>query len=220
MHLAERQHAYTRTLYAHTHGVRVAFLAFSFTWDVHQNVKLAAASDSLHCAHNIVQVGWFGAVSKAGKRARSGKAPYRFRQYDVVSMCLPLMCVGSEGRLTGEFWCSLCPKSLLRWKHRSQRMSSTRARSHPRTCHQDLDCICTIGPDCRADKCVRQSGFSKVFARISLLPLRYCGVEWADGRGWQVEEDDDAEPFFLTLARKIPLCGNTIAEKLDPEAIS
>jgi len=46
------------------------------------------------------------------------------------------------------------------------------------------------------------------------------GVQCADGWKWQVEEDDDAEPFFLTLARKIPLCGDKIAEKLDPEAIS
>jgi hypothetical protein len=32
-----------------------------------------------------------------------------------------------------------------------------------------------------------------------------------------VEEEDESEPFFLALARKIPLCGDSIADKLDPE---
>jgi len=34
----------------------------------------------------------------------------------------------------------------------------------------------------------------------------------------QVEKDDDAEPFFLELARKIPFCGVGIADSLNPDA--
>ena len=77
-------------------------------------------------------------------------------------MCLPLMCVESEGRLTGSKFCAACVRKASQGGSTEAKERHRRGPGltmHSRTCHQDLEYICTIGPAFRAEcrrKCIHE----------------------------------------------------------------